>query len=202
MWLQLHAVCFGTRTLCRGPCRFQVRCDPFPARPPVPHDVKAVEQAVPLTVFAKAGHRRPHGREFRRKPPASHQPSHFAGPESGQRLVISAVLGIRRPHARVVMPDSLPHDRKRLRYRVLKREIRRHPHVRSMRPCALRQNPELPGRHEFFQCRFALQERMFCPEIGAGFLVSQCATIRFHSIPSPSFPAIMNRRMTTVNTVV
>src|SRR6266852_996387 len=64
MWLQLHAVCFGTRTLCRGPCRFQVRCDPFPACPPVPHDVKAVEQAVPLAVFSKAGHRRPHGREF------------------------------------------------------------------------------------------------------------------------------------------
>jgi hypothetical protein len=203
-----HTLLFLKRALSRLKLlvyRIAVRRDPFPSRPPVSHHVKAVETPETIAIPSKRGNRRSHRFQPRSEVTGTNKPSDFRGPKSRQRFVISVVLAIGRANGRVVVQDSRLHDGKRCLESMVKREVRRHGHMRGMRPCGFWQLSRFPGFHELLQSRLTPQERERVVVIRgfAGISVSRCVRMNIHVVPNIlSIYGIMERRTMGVKTFV
>jgi hypothetical protein len=90
-----------------GSGRFAVRRHPLAPSPLVADHVEAVVEAMAVAVFAELFDRRPRGFEPRRKPMSPHEVPNHPRPQPRQRLVVAAIVGVRRAAAFVEMKDSL-----------------------------------------------------------------------------------------------
>jgi len=61
---------------------------------------------MPVAILTESLDGMPHGLQARRKSHGAHYVPDLAGPESRQRLVVSAILGIRRAYTGIEVHDS------------------------------------------------------------------------------------------------
>src|SRR5882672_7694829 len=83
--------------------------------------------------------------------PSANEFANLAGPKARQRFVIPVIFGISGADGRVVVQYAGLHDRERRRSRMIKSKIRRHCHMRGMRPLGFRQSSGFPLFYESLQ---------------------------------------------------
>src|SRR5882757_9932001 len=118
--------------------RLAIGSHPFPPGLAVSHHIKTVKPPEAVAIGPEGRHCCPNRFQPRREMPSANEFANLAGPKARQRFVIPVIFRVSGADGRVVVQYAGLHDRERRRSRMAKSKVRRHCHMRGMRPLRFR----------------------------------------------------------------